>query len=372
MKIFGYAAVLFVLSRAWYILLLALWVKLQPTANNFTALFSQWDSGWYLSIMENGYHAFAPGDYTRQANWVFFPLYPLLSYCVTLLTGLWKEWSGLIVSNLCLWGALVVSAHYYLRSRCLTKLTDVWPLWFLLTLGSYSFYFGLIYTEALFVFLTALGFYYLQERSYLSAALIGGFLSATRNVGIIFCVVILVQYGLDYWRRTVGLRANLKRLVKNRWRTLLTIIGLASSGLLVFTLFLQIWMGDGFAWLKTQKAWERSFLGALDNLHANYTTSELWWLGGVIILALLVLLWAWQHNRRWGEVIFASAILILPLLSSFWSLPRYLVGCLPFLCLSADGLRQLSPLPRRVLFFALATINVYLLYAWFGQERLVM
>ena len=371
-KIFGQATVLFLLSRAWYVLLLLTWVKLNPITGSFSALFSQWDSGWYLSIMEEGYNTFAPGEYLRQANWVFFPLYPLLSYYLMLLTGLWKEGAGLIVSNLCLLGALIVSAHYYLRSRGLTKLTDTWPLWFLLTFGSYSFYFGLIYTEALFIFLTALGFYYLQRRSYLTAALIGGFLSATRNVGIIFCLVILVQFFLDHCYQAASLGANIKRLMKNRWRTLLAITALASSGLLIFTLFLQIWMGDGLAWIKAQQAWGRSFFGVLQDLHANYTTGELWWLGGVIILAIFVLLWAWQNNRRWGELIFASVVLIFPLLTAFWSLPRYLVGCLPFVCLGADGLRQLPPLVRRTFLVALATINIYLLYAWFGQDRLVM
>ena len=57
----------------------------------------QWDCGWYLGIVQHGYDA-APHlvDGWWQANWAFFPLYPLLVRGLDALTGAvhWSERVG--------------------------------------------------------------------------------------------------------------------------------------------------------------------------------------------------------------------------------------------------------------------------------------
>ncbi len=62
-----------------------------------------------------------------------------------------------------------------------------------------SFYFFSPYTEALFLFLTLLGIDLLQRGHFVRAGLAAALLSATRNQGAFFAVVILA-YGLDAYR----------------------------------------------------------------------------------------------------------------------------------------------------------------------------
>ena len=49
--------------------------------------------------------------------------------------------------------------------------------------GPYSFYFGSVYTEAMFVLFIALFFYAAAKKKYLWAGLAAAFASATRIVG---------------------------------------------------------------------------------------------------------------------------------------------------------------------------------------------
>jgi hypothetical protein len=56
------------------------------------------DGAWYLGIARNGYEH-RPFSATRQANWAFFPLHPLLWRLMAKITGEWF-WSGIVLANL--------------------------------------------------------------------------------------------------------------------------------------------------------------------------------------------------------------------------------------------------------------------------------
>ncbi len=54
---------------------------------------------------------------------------------------------------------------------------------FFLFLGPFSYYFSTLYTEALFILLTAAGFVLLRQRDYVAAGAAGALMSATRSTG---------------------------------------------------------------------------------------------------------------------------------------------------------------------------------------------
>ena len=63
--------------------------------------------------------------------------------------------------------------------------------------GPYSFYFGSVYTEAMFVLFIALFFYAAAKKKYLWAGLAAAFASATRIVGCLLVFALIVEMYLD-------------------------------------------------------------------------------------------------------------------------------------------------------------------------------
>lgn len=67
---------LVLLSIITYWLSNVVWNMLHNTNNTFVSSLMQWDAGWYKYTIENGY-SLEPTN-GAQANWAFFPLYPLI------------------------------------------------------------------------------------------------------------------------------------------------------------------------------------------------------------------------------------------------------------------------------------------------------
>ena len=73
------------------------------SANPVLAIWGVWDTGYYLGIADHGYVVQASKDVMSvdQANYAFFPLYPVLIKLFSFIVGN-LFWAGLIVSNFCL------------------------------------------------------------------------------------------------------------------------------------------------------------------------------------------------------------------------------------------------------------------------------
>ncbi|MEX0916677.1 MAG: hypothetical protein WDZ44_01070, partial [Candidatus Spechtbacterales bacterium] len=72
---------------------------------NPVPLHVQWDSGWYLSIVQHGYQFLGAGEF---ANLVFFPFYPFLVKIVGVLALGNYGFGGWVVSSTALVGACVM------------------------------------------------------------------------------------------------------------------------------------------------------------------------------------------------------------------------------------------------------------------------
>ena len=144
---------------------------------------SRWDTGFYLSIAEEGYKV----EGVQFPSVPFFPLLPLLIRLVNLLTGDTLV-AGLIVSNLALCAASIL--FYRLVLEEFGEETAGRAVWYLLIFPT-SFFGSAIYSESLFLLL-AVGALYLFRKGFWGGAAMLGVLSAlTRFMGLLVAVPML-------------------------------------------------------------------------------------------------------------------------------------------------------------------------------------
>ncbi|MBI1314858.1 hypothetical protein GC176_26480, partial [bacterium] len=158
--------------------------------------FTAWDGTWYASICEKGY-SYCP---TRQSNVAFFPVYPLLAKGLQWVLKVRSELTLLIVSHLAL-VALYVVLGLYVRASPHNTDSNL-SQWTLLAFGLWptTCFFRMAYSESVFL-MTVLVAMYGMERLWRPAvvALVVGFASACRPVGIALLPVLLVYL----WERAV-------------------------------------------------------------------------------------------------------------------------------------------------------------------------
>src|SRR5438132_1535168 len=79
-----------------------------PGLHGLIALWCRWDCGWYVQTAQAGYMLAPLADGSNQANWAFWPLFPLLIRGVTFLTANYVVSAVLIANVLGLIGIWVV------------------------------------------------------------------------------------------------------------------------------------------------------------------------------------------------------------------------------------------------------------------------
>lgn len=139
-----------------------------------------YDSYWYLSIAKDGY--------TAQST-AFFPLYPMV-----------LKLFGEDISTMAFGGALLSHALFLLALCLIFKLTTkehdqtvahvtVWTLCFIPSAA----FFGAVYTESLFLVLTAGTFLALRNQRWGLSAFLAALAALTRNPGLLLALVIALE-----------------------------------------------------------------------------------------------------------------------------------------------------------------------------------
>jgi len=231
-----------------------LWLEMHtfPLAHSWNPvpLHIQWDSGWYLSIVEHGYALNAPGEF---ANLVFFPLYPLLvKIAGVVLLGNYGL-AGWFVSSIALAGAAVFLSRLV---REFHPTSDARLTLVALLLFPTAFFLNAVYTEALFLLLSTASVYYARRGRWWVAGAIGVCAALTRVTGILLVLPLVWEYA----------RANdfkVKRILKVD--ALAT--GLPALGTLAFFAFHYFTFGNFFIFFALEKAWGRAFAFNPDHFH---------------------------------------------------------------------------------------------------------
>lgn len=306
---------------------------------------ANFDGEHYLSIAKSGY---------QKLQHAFFPTYPILVLITTKVIFLTSQptlqqltISGLIISNLFLLLSLVV-LWKLVRLDYSEKIATL-VLVILLAFPT-SFYLGAVYTESLFLFLTLSAFYFLRQKRWLIASILGSIASATR----IFGVLLLPAFLLEAYQQ--------KESKKNYIFLLIVPVGF-----LLYMLYQWITVGDPLSFFKAQKLVGEQhgsnfvllpqiyyrylkILLTIDSTNPIYQTIVLEFISGVVFLILPI--YGYIKKIKGSYILFAFlAYLISIMQGSFVSLPRYALVFFPSFIAAALLIKDMPKLIKIILIF---------------------
>jgi hypothetical protein len=148
----------------------------------FWDTFARYDSGWYYGIASQGYAYLGEG----RNNIAFFPLYPLLMRAGGQLLGGRQEdfyFAGVVVSWLAF--AFAMALLYRLARLDLPPESSQRAVLYCAVFPS-AFFFGVVYSESLFLLTLVGAVVALRERRWWLAAVAGAAMTATRVNGVMF------------------------------------------------------------------------------------------------------------------------------------------------------------------------------------------
>ena len=157
------------------------------TRYDFLSTWCRWDSAHYLNIAQNGYAgAIENGEHLFL---VFYPLYPFMLRLFTIFTGNLQA-AGILIAMICfpigcLYLYRVTKEEYGPESAYMAvKLLCLFP---------FSFFYGAVLTESLFLVIIAPFFYYLKRHRWGIVTLLGFFACLCKNQGLLLCFAILFE-----------------------------------------------------------------------------------------------------------------------------------------------------------------------------------
>ena len=289
----------------------------------FWDTFARYDSGWYHGIASQGYIYGAGG----RNNLAFFPVYPLLMRAGgTLLGGRQEDYyfAGIVVSWLAFAAAMTVL--YRVALLDLPRPAAIRAVMYAAAFP-FAYFFGMVYSESVFLLAMVLTVYALRTRNWMVAALSGAVMTATRVTG----VMAVPGLALIAWR-VAGADRRSQMLA-------LAAVGGSMAGIGLYSLFNYQMSGTPFAWYDAITFWGyrpggNPFGGVLGLLQALVTRpyqflatermapydtlNALSALGALALLPLIVR----RFNAGYALIVLAG--LLLPLSSGqFEGLGRY-------------------------------------------------
>jgi Gpi18-like mannosyltransferase len=275
---------LFVASRAFLLAVAAVALKVSPPPQAqglFPDLFVRWDSLWYINLARSGYSTIEPTDQLGATNLAFYPTYPALIWLVGHLTGLSAAVAGILISNAAFLAALFVI--YALGRQIGGSRLNALIAVLLISFVPQGFVFSAVYTESLFVLVTAASMLAYGRRHYVAAAVLAAIGSSIRSNG----VFIAVWIGLEMVRKR-GFPGAL-RFWEHPEEYLPAVA--APLGLLAFWWLCYFYTGDAFAQKSTVEfgwGWlpDWPWHGFVENLIYGNTIERFWVVSGLTAVAL--------------------------------------------------------------------------------------
>ena len=352
------------------LLALALVDRMHP---NLAQDYCQWDCSWYLQIVRSGYELrpeTVAGMNYGQANWAFFPLFPILVRLTAVVMPVSVVLAGFITANLFLLLFVVMAVLYLPRRR---PGADPLALAAFLLAFPYGLYFSVPYTESLFAFLAIAALFSLSVQPLAASAVFSGLISAARVPGVLFTPIIAI--------RAIGpvaaaWRAGDRRLAFGSAMAALLPIALAPLGLAMFMAYLYAHMGDGLAFAHVQAGWYRytgsPFATLFDGLRyqdwrdAFAASTQCGAMSEVAAIAGLVLAGRLFLLRLWPEGWVLAGTIFLALSAGLVSMPRFVFANPVFLVFLFDWLWQSAWFRRCYLPFlaACALLQLYFARCW--------
>jgi len=270
---------------------------LRGTANVFVdVLGSRWDTGFYVSIVEEGYKL----DNVELPSVAFFPLLPILMGGLASI-GIDPVVAGILISHLALLGAAILFYRWAEREWGATVATRA--LWYLLIFPT-SFFGSAIYTESLFLLLAIGALERARSGHWLAAGVLAAASSLTRMHGLVVGVLLLVAW----WEQ--------RRKTPEETPRKAVLAGLlAPTGLGLFMLYLWRTFGNPLAFADAMSAWGRVPRAPFETMREVFATPPGGWLSALpaghvhidnwidfsMVMAFLSLGCVLLTEKRWAE-----------------------------------------------------------------------
>jgi hypothetical protein len=307
-------------------------------------IWARWDSEWYLLIADRGYDVrdyfqkFSL-DYESSAAAGFLPLYPLLiRLLMTILPFLGGVASGVIVSNLCLFGSLALlyrlveeevggkAGRRAAYAACAALV--VFPM---------SLFLSAVYAESLFLLLSLACFHSSRHGRFAPAAALGALATVTRPAG----VLLALPLAWEWWAQRHEATQAAPRRKPGAWSWVLILA--VPVPLLLFLLYCGRVFGDPLAFVHRQERWRgasswpgRALLRWWTEgpvAHGTHgSTLEM----GIAVIFLLMIPFLFFRLRR-SYAIYAAAAILVPLCATVWSFGRYALTVFPVFMLMGEA-----------------------------------
>jgi hypothetical protein len=208
--------------------------------------FARYDSGWYFGIARHGYE-FVEGG---RSNLAFFPVYPLLMRYLGLAFGGGRQnlyMAGVIIS----WVAYVLAMLMLYRlgrtymSRAAAERAVVFASVF-----PFAFFYGVVYSEALFLLFTLTAFYGFRTKRWWLGAAAGALACATRVNGI----MALPALALMAWQSAGKEPALRKRAI--------AAVAIVPVGLVLYSAYVDTLSGSYLEWSYSIRRWNYDIAGS--------------------------------------------------------------------------------------------------------------
>jgi Mannosyltransferase (PIG-V) len=299
--------------------------------------FTRYDAGWYSQIARYGYW-FVPGGPSagvgKPGKIAYFPLYPLAARLASVPFGRSPAafyLGGIVVSWIAFAAAMVALFHLARldldeeRSERAVVLAAIFP---------FAFFFGMVYTESLFLLLTLVTFYAFRTRHWLAGGLAGALATATRVNGML----MLPALAWIAWRGAApGSR--------DRLRAGLGLV-LVGGGVAAYSAYVYRLSGNPFEWATSISRWNYHPGGApwlaplqlisrLATHPYRYLTTDpmavydtFYGVTGILFIVAIPFVW---HRLGAAYALFMALNLWLPLSSGvFEGMGRYCSVLFPF------------------------------------------
>jgi hypothetical protein len=214
--------------------------------STFWDTFARFDSGWYEGIARNGYSYAAGG----RSNIAYFPVYPLLMRYAGRLFGRYHAafyFGGIVVS----WASYVVAmvVLFYLARLDLPRRAAERAV-LLITIFPFSFFYGLVYSEATYLLFALLAFLAFRTRRWLAGGLCAALAIAARAPALVMWPALAVVA----WQSAAP-------TTRDRLMAAAGLL-LATAGFISYCVFVYQLSGNPFEWAATLQRWNYRIGGA--------------------------------------------------------------------------------------------------------------
>jgi hypothetical protein len=369
LKLFFSISMITLLSRVIIFLLVFIWNYFnqgnpQGFFESFEKLWVKWDSPHYILLAENWYAS--EGDASRYI--VFYPLYPLLMSIFNFFTKN-SVISGVIISNIC-----TCFASYYLYKLVDMEFDDktAFKAVKYMLIFPFSFFFGIVYTESLFIMLSIMCFYYLRKNNWILAGFLGFLSAITKNQGVLLFAAAFVEVliSLNIPNIQYALQ-NKKRLCINFLKKFVCIIPIP-LGFGAYLALNKVVTGSWFKFLEHQSFYWHHNFSLIPNtlkIHFRYIANPSYtglhrisiWLPQLALLLLAVLLMIYAFKKVRVSYILYMLLYTITIYSTTWLISggRYMLCLFPIHILFAIMSRKNRYVDFLLTFTSLVFLGLY-------------